>query len=135
MAIYEHVHVLPHRPLIIEDVPSGARVSLEDSIQNLSHRLALDLARGTVYVALDVRSKSNNRHFVIAVTLRACERTRAGPRGPELNLSFGPLPLALLGVRVTSLATRLSARPHEAAACSFWFSAATLEATSGGASA
>lgn len=42
-------------------------------------------------------------------------------------------PLATL--RVTPLLYRRAALRHDAAACSFWFSAATRVATSGGASA
>jgi hypothetical protein len=63
MAIYEHVHVLAHGPLVIEDVPSGPRISLEHSIQDLSHRFARDLSGRAAHVALDVGGEGDSRHF------------------------------------------------------------------------
>jgi hypothetical protein len=62
MAIHEHVHVLTHGALVVEDVPSGLGVSLEDSIQDLPDRFPLDLSSGTADVTLDVWGERHRWH-------------------------------------------------------------------------
>jgi hypothetical protein len=60
--INEHDHVLPHRSLVVEHVGAGSRVPLKDHFEYLADGLALDIAGGTVHVALNIGREGDSRH-------------------------------------------------------------------------
>lgn len=61
-AIDEDGHMLAKPSLIVEDVPAGLLVQMKIAFEHVPYGCAVNLARGTPHVALDILRESHSWH-------------------------------------------------------------------------